>query len=123
MSAVVGPRASTSTAEAHKRVRFGNVEPALLALLKQLDPVIVVVTLFACMLLSGEHFSKFYGGVALLAFVISLATFGRFGSDDSLVAPRMSQVYSYILLQWSAIAAVLLLLAFAFKVSADFSRL
>jgi len=123
VSAVVGPRASTSTAEAHKRVRFGNVEPALLALLKQLDPVIVVVTLFACMLLSGEHFSKFYGGVALLAFVISLATFGRFGSDDSLVAPRMSQVYSYILLQWSAIAAVLLLLAFAFKVSADFSRL
>ena len=123
MSAVIGPAAASKSSEAHKRVRFGNVEPALLALLKQLDPVIVVLTLFACMLLSGEHFSKFYLGVALLAFVIALATFGRFGSDDNLVAPRMSQVYSYILLQWSAIAAVLLLLAFAFKVSADFSRL
>jgi putative colanic acid biosysnthesis UDP-glucose lipid carrier transferase len=123
VSAVVGPQALTAAAEAHRRVRFGNVEPALLALLKQLDPVVVVLTLFACMLLSREHFSKFYLGVALLAFVISLATFGRFGSDDGLVAPRMSQVYSYILLQWSAIAAVLLLLAFAFKVSADFSRL
>jgi putative colanic acid biosynthesis UDP-glucose lipid carrier transferase len=123
VSAVVGRQALTSAAEAHRRVRFGNVEPALLALLKQLDPVIVVLTLFACMLANGEHISKFYGGVALLAFVISLATFGRFGSDDGLVAPRMSQAYSYILLQWSAIAAVLLLLAFAFKVSADFSRL
>jgi putative colanic acid biosynthesis UDP-glucose lipid carrier transferase len=123
VSAVVGRQALTSAAEAHRRVRFGNVEPALLTLLKQLDPVIVVLTLFGCMLVSGEPVSKFYGGVALLAFVISLATFGRFGSVDSLVAPRMSQAYSYILLQWSAIAAVLLLLAFAFKVSADFSRL
>jgi putative colanic acid biosynthesis UDP-glucose lipid carrier transferase len=113
----------TSAAEAHRRVRFGNVEPALVALLKQLDPVVIVLTLFACMLLNGEHFSKFYAGVALLAFVLSLATFGRFGSDDTLVAPRMSKVYSHILLQWASIAAVLLLLAFAFKVSADFSRL
>jgi putative colanic acid biosynthesis UDP-glucose lipid carrier transferase len=111
-----------SAAAAHRRVRFGNVEPALLALLKQLDPVVVILTLFACMLATGEHFSKFYGGVALLAFVLSLATFGRFGSDDSLVAPRMSKVYSHIVLQWFSIAAVLLLLAFAFKVSADFSR-
>lgn len=123
MSAVLGPQALTSASAAHKRVRFGNVEPALLALLKQLDPVVVVLTLFACMLLSGEHFSKFYSGVALLAFVLSLATFGRFGSDDHLVAPRMSKVYSHILLQWLSIAAVLLFLAFAFKVSEVYSRL
>jgi putative colanic acid biosysnthesis UDP-glucose lipid carrier transferase len=124
VSAVVGPApALTSTSEAHKRVRFGNVEPALLALLKQLDPVIVVLTLFACMLISGEAFTKFYGGVALLAFVIALATFNRFAGDESLVAPRMSKVYSHILLQWASIAAVLLLLAFAFKVSEVYSRL
>lgn len=123
MSAVVGPRALASATAAYRRVRFGNVEPALLALLKQLDPVVVILTLFACMLASGEHFSEFYGGVALLAFILSLATFGRFGSDDNLVAPRMSKVYSHIVLRWFSIAAVLLLLAFAFKVSADFSRL
>jgi putative colanic acid biosysnthesis UDP-glucose lipid carrier transferase len=124
VSAVVGPApALTSTSEAHERVRFGNVEPALLALLKQLDPVIVVLTLFACMLISGEAFTKFYGGVALLAFVIALATFGRFAAEETLVAPRMSKVYSHILLQWASIAAVLLLLAFAFKVSEVYSRL
>jgi putative colanic acid biosynthesis UDP-glucose lipid carrier transferase len=124
VAAVVGPvSAVTSAAEAHRHVRFGNVEPALLALLKQLDPVIVVATLFACMIITGERFSKFYAGVALLAFIISWATFGRSGTETSIIAPRMAKVYSHILLQWASIASVLLLLAFAFKVSADFSRL
>ena len=124
MAAVIGPAtAVTSATEAHRRVRFGNVEPALLALLKQLDPVVVVATLVACMLICGERFTKFYGGVALLAFIISWATFARSGSETGLVVPRMAKVYSHILLQWASIAAVLLLLAFAFKVSADFSRL
>jgi putative colanic acid biosysnthesis UDP-glucose lipid carrier transferase len=124
VAAIVGPvTASTSAPEAHRRVRFGSVEPAILALLKQLDPVVVVVTLFVCMLANGERLSNSYAGVALLAFVISAATFGRPLRDTGIVAPRASKVYSYILVQWAGIAAVLLLLAFAFKVSADFSRL
>jgi putative colanic acid biosysnthesis UDP-glucose lipid carrier transferase len=112
----------TSAAEEHKRVRFGSVEPALVALVKQLDPLIVVATLYICMLCSGESFTKFYSGVGLLAFILSWAAFGRIGSDTHLVAPRIAKVYSRILLQWTSIAGVLLFLAFAFKVSADFSR-
>jgi putative colanic acid biosynthesis UDP-glucose lipid carrier transferase len=113
----------TSGAEEHRRVRFGSVEPALVALLKQLDPLIVVATLYICMLFNGESFTKFYSGVGLLAFILSWAAFGRIGSDTPLVAPRIAKVYSRILLQWASIAGVLLFLAFAFKVSADFSRL
>jgi putative colanic acid biosysnthesis UDP-glucose lipid carrier transferase len=124
VSAVVGPvPALTSGSEAHRRVRFGNVEPALLALLKQLDPLVVVATLGVCLFVNGERFTKFYAGVALLAFIISWAAFGRSTTDGSVVAPRMAKAYSDILLRWASIAAVLLLLAFAFKVSADFSRL
>jgi putative colanic acid biosynthesis UDP-glucose lipid carrier transferase len=124
VAAVVGPaRVLTSAAEEHRRVRFGSVEPALLALLKQLDPVIVVVTLYACILASGESFTKFYAGVGVLAFIFSWTAFGRFGADTPLVAPRVAKVYSHILLQWLSIAALLLFLAFAFKVSEDFSRL
>jgi putative colanic acid biosysnthesis UDP-glucose lipid carrier transferase len=124
VAAVVHPATVlTSAAEAHRRVRFGSVEPALLALLKQLDPVIVVVTLYGCMLLNGESFTKFYAGVGLLAFILSFTAFGRFRADTPLIAPRMAKVYSHILLQWVSIAAVLLFLAFAFKVSADFSRM
>jgi putative colanic acid biosysnthesis UDP-glucose lipid carrier transferase len=123
VAAVIEPApALAPAAETRTRVRFGSVEPAVVALLKQLDPLVVVVTLFACMLVAGVPFSNTYGGVALLAFVISAATFGRSSADSRIVAPRMSKVYSYIVLQWAAIAAVLLLLAFTFKVSAEFSR-
>jgi putative colanic acid biosynthesis UDP-glucose lipid carrier transferase len=93
------------------------------ALLKQLDPLIVVATLYVCMLCAGESVTKLYAGVGLLAFILSWAAFGRIGSDTPLVAPRVAQVYSRILLQWASIAGVLLLLAFAFKVSVDFSRI
>src|SRR4051812_43455232 len=40
--------APVAGSESHKRIRFGSVEPALLAALKQLDPMVAVLTLFAC---------------------------------------------------------------------------
>ena len=124
MAAVIAPApVLTPAAQAQKRVRFGNVEPAILALLKQFDPLIVVAMLFACMLVNGERFSNPYAGAALLAFVISGAVFGRPNTDHGVVATRLSAVCSRILLQWVSIVAVLLLLGFAFKVSASFSRM
>jgi putative colanic acid biosynthesis UDP-glucose lipid carrier transferase len=127
VAAVIEPAAgaaatATPGAEAFRRVRFGNVEPAILALLKRLDPVVVVLTLFACMLLNGERVSNSYGGVAFLALVISGVIFGRSGSHNPS-ASSLREVYSHILLRWASVIAVLLLLAFAFKVSAIFSRL
>jgi putative colanic acid biosynthesis UDP-glucose lipid carrier transferase len=124
VAAVLGPAAAvTSTANAHRRVRFGNIEPAIVVLLKQLDPLVVVAMLFACMLLNGEKFSGLYASAALLALVISGAVFSRPHNDNDVVATRLSRVYSRILFRWASIAAILLLLAFAFKVSAIFSRL
>lgn len=124
MAAAIGRAAAlSSVTETHRRVRFGNVEPALLALLKQLDPLVVVATLFFCLFVNGEKLSHAYAGVALLAFVISGATLGRPVADSSIAATRLSSVYSRVLLRWASIVAVLLLLAFAFKVSAVFSRL
>ena len=124
MAAAIGRAAAlSSVTETHRRVRFGNVEPALLALLKQLDPLVVVATLFFCLFVNGEKLSHAYAGVALLAFVISGATLGSPVADSSIAATRLSSVYSRVLLRWASIVAVLLLLAFAFKVSAVFSRL
>jgi Undecaprenyl-phosphate glucose phosphotransferase len=123
VTAVVGSAgALTSTAEVNRRVRFGDVEPALLALLRQLDPVVVVATLAGCMLANGERFSNSYAGVALLAFVTSAAVFGRLRNRDDIVTSRPSGAYPRILLEWVAIVAVLLLLAFAFKATAIYSR-
>jgi putative colanic acid biosysnthesis UDP-glucose lipid carrier transferase len=123
VAAVIEPAAeaaATSSVEGFRRVRFGNVEPAILALLKRLDPVVTVVTLFACMLVSGERVNDSYAGTAFLALVISGAIFGR--ANNHTVASPLREVYSRILLRWTSVVAVLLLLAFAFKVSATFSR-
>jgi putative colanic acid biosynthesis UDP-glucose lipid carrier transferase len=126
VAAVIEPAAGAAAPEtpaAFRRVRFGNVEPAILALLKRLDPVVIVLTLFACMLANGERVSNSYGGVAFLALVISGVIFGRSGGHNSTVTSPMREIYSRILLRWASVIAVLLLLAFAFKVSAIFSRL
>lgn len=128
MAAVIGPAAGASASatpatEAFRRVRFGNVEPAILALLKRLDPVVIVLTLFACMLVNGERLSNSYAGVAFLTLVISAFLFGHLSGHNPTSAGPLRQVYARILLRWASVIAVLLLLAFAFKVSAVFSRL
>jgi putative colanic acid biosysnthesis UDP-glucose lipid carrier transferase len=104
-----------SVSESPKRVRFGHVEPALLALLKQLDPLVAVLCLFALVFLHGEHFSHSVAGLGLLTFLISTPVFSR--SNSSGV-----HTYSRIFLDWVAVAAALLFLGFAFKVTANFSR-
>jgi putative colanic acid biosynthesis UDP-glucose lipid carrier transferase len=103
-------------------MRFGNVDPAILALLKHLEPLVVLAALAFCMLVYRERFTHPYAGLALLTFVIASAVFGRTDADDSTVAIRSSEFYSRILLRWASVVAILLLLAFAFKVSATFSR-
>jgi putative colanic acid biosysnthesis UDP-glucose lipid carrier transferase len=123
MAAVVGQAmAVTSVVETPRRVRFGNVEPAIVALLKQLDPFVVVATLLGCLLVSGEKLTNSYVGVACLAFVVSAAVFRHRERADNVMERRLSKVYSRTLLQWASVVTVLLFLAFAFKVSAHFSR-
>jgi putative colanic acid biosysnthesis UDP-glucose lipid carrier transferase len=106
---------------ADKRVRYGNVEPAIVAVLKQLDPLIAVLTFLGCEIVFGEKLSPTTIGVALIALITSSAVFSRSSRDSDLSLP-LAKVYPRILLQWSSIVAVLLLLAFAFKASALFSR-
>jgi putative colanic acid biosynthesis UDP-glucose lipid carrier transferase len=123
MSAVIGSvRSATTTADSEKRIRFGNIEPAFLSLLKQLDPIVVVVTLFACVYVCGERFTHQIFGAALLSFIISGPVFSR---SNGMQGPRVGHRaigYSRILLDWAAVIAALLFLGFAFKVTAEFPR-
>lgn len=122
MSAVV-PRVVERTA-ARKGIRFGNVEPALLALLKQLDPLVAVVTLFASVLGYGETITPYVVGVALLTFIVSGPLLSRGEREaDGIPGTRRSGTFWRILLRWGAVVAALLFLAFAFKLTALFSRL
>ena len=68
MAAVIG---SPEVLAGEARVRVGNVDPAALALLKQLDPVVVVLLLFGFVLLHGERITHATLGVGLLSFLIA----------------------------------------------------
>ncbi len=108
---------------AHRRVRLGNVEPAIVALLKQLDPLIVIVGLFLCELVYAEHFTPALGAYATLAFIITGQLFNRLDIREAGHSfSDFSRTYARIVLQWAAVIAMLLFAAFAFKVSEQLSR-
>ncbi|MFZ0550446.1 MAG: hypothetical protein WAM21_06530, partial [Steroidobacteraceae bacterium] len=105
-----------------RRVRLGNVEPALLSLLKQLDPLITVVSLAFWQLIYGDPLTPAFGALALLAFIISSGFFTRSDAQGTPFGWGRRRSYSGILVQWGSVVGVLLLAAFAFKVTDLFSR-
>jgi putative colanic acid biosysnthesis UDP-glucose lipid carrier transferase len=115
--------ANTAESIGHRRVRLGSVEPAVVSLLKQLDPLMVLLTLFACELAYRDRFTPASGAYATLAFIITGQLFDRLDIREAAHSfSDFSRTYVRVLLQWSAVIAILLFAAFAFKVSADMSR-
>jgi putative colanic acid biosysnthesis UDP-glucose lipid carrier transferase len=111
----------------HRRVRLGSIEPAAVAVLKRLDPVIVVVCYVLCQLAFGQRLTAASGYVALFAFILSSPLLGRFDlpeldPTDQNVLAKFSTACTRILVRWGAIVAVLVFTAFAFKVGSLFSR-
>ena len=111
----------------NRRVRLGSIEPAAVAVLKQLDPVIVVACLFACQAGYGRHVSPPTIYLALLAFIISSPLFGRFDLPflaDTGQRPlsNLPAACSRVLVRWGAIVAVLLFVSYAFRLDVFFSR-
>ena len=115
---------TVSESFAHRRVRLGNVEPALVALLKQLDPIIVVVSLFCCEVAYGDRPSPAFGALALLMFIVSSQLFGRIGEaeEPTFVQWDFRKSYTRVLLQWGAVVGLLLLAGYAFDVPDEFKR-
>jgi len=122
VAAVLGSLKGARATDATRHVRFGNVEPALVALLRQLDPLLVVLLLFGWVLALGEQFTHEVLGAGLLSFILTAAIFARASSRDQLRGHSRRSSYSRIFFHWSAVVAALLFLGFAFKVSADFPR-
>jgi putative colanic acid biosynthesis UDP-glucose lipid carrier transferase len=122
VAAVVGS-ISVAGSNSHKRVRFGSVEPALLAVLKQLDPLIAVFTLVVCELAYGEKLTSAIGAVAVLTFVTTSRIFSHPNRESSLAGKPPTAAFSRILLEWGCVVCIFLFAAFAFKVTAEFSRM
>ncbi|HEY4342360.1 MAG TPA: undecaprenyl-phosphate glucose phosphotransferase [Steroidobacteraceae bacterium] len=106
-----------------RRVRLGNVEPAAVALLKQLDPPIVLLSLLGCEYAYGEQLTPGLGAYVTLAFIIIGQLFNGLdihGSRTSI--SDTSQTFASLALRWAAVVAVLLFAAFAFDFSAGLPR-
>jgi putative colanic acid biosynthesis UDP-glucose lipid carrier transferase len=110
-------------ANSQRAVRFGNVEPAAVALLKQLDPLVAVLSLFVCTLAWRQPLNDMTLGVGLLTFLIASPIFTRSPRHVGISGSRLYTTYSRILVEWAMVVAILLFLGFAFKVSESFSRL
>lgn len=111
----------------HRSVRLGSIEPAAIAVLARLDPVIVVACLFASQGAYGRAVSLPLVYLAILAFIISSPLFGGFdlphlASGARTPLSRLPSACSRVLVRWGGIVAGLLFLAFAFKIGAEFSR-
>jgi putative colanic acid biosysnthesis UDP-glucose lipid carrier transferase len=123
MAAVIGSADASGTGgQQTKRIRFGSVEPAVLVVLKQLDPLVAVLTLVGCVLAWRTPFTPEVGAVAVLTFIISSRIFSRAHRDDEMASTHMPTTFPRIVLEWAAVVCTLLLTGFAFKVTAQFSR-
>jgi putative colanic acid biosynthesis UDP-glucose lipid carrier transferase len=123
VAAVVGSVSGSVTGGSQKRVRFGSVEPAIIAILKQLDPLVAVLTLLLCTLVFRATWTAELGAVAVLTFIICSRIFTRPHRDQERAGEPITTTFSRIALAWLAVVCVLLLTGFAFKVTEQFSRL
>lgn len=115
------PRASL--ARVHPKVRLATAEPPSVALLRQLlNPTVTVASLFVCAILVGQPITGQYLALAALAFIVSGQVFSPPAFDRSPLGTMKTLWRQRVFPEWILIASVLLLLAFAFKVSDNYSR-
>jgi putative colanic acid biosynthesis UDP-glucose lipid carrier transferase len=106
-----------------KTVRFGSLDPAHVTVAKQsIFPIVAVLSLALCILLSGQYLSLEYYALGLVTFLIAARVFSPFDLVRRRRSERTHMVVSRILLEWSCVVAVLVFLAFSFKLTHVFSR-
>lgn len=106
-----------------EKVQLGTTEPPAVALLRHiLNPSIIVLTLLACLLAYGQPLTSAYLALAALAFLIASQVVSDPVMDCSGRTGLVTMLNHRIFAEWLLVSAVLLLLAFAFKVTEVFSR-
>ncbi len=104
----------------HKAVRFGNLEPAALTVVKQSTlPLTAVVTLALCLLVGGRSLTLQFWGLALVTFLAASQIFSPLDIRNHLPADRRTRKAApRILLEWSCVAAILFFLGIEFDAHA-----
>ena len=104
-------------------MHHGTAEPPSIALLRHvLNPSVIVLTLLLCVLLYAQPMRPHYLALAALAFLISAQVVSDPVLDCSGRQGLRTLLHHRIFSEWLLVSAVLLLMAFAFKVTELFSR-
>ncbi len=86
------------------------------------NPTVIVLTMFACALIYGQPIGPPYWALAALTFIVSAQIVSDPILDVSSKRDVSSVMRHRIFGEWLMVSAVLLFLAFAFKVTDTFSR-
>lgn len=95
--------------------------PAIALIRRFLNPLVAALSLIACTLIYRADFTD-YLVLAILAFLIATQVFSEvqvpLARNELLASARRRRLFA----EWAAVAGLLLLIAFATKLSAEFSR-
>ncbi len=107
----------------NKAVRFGRLEAAHVTVAKQcLLPLVVVLTLAICVFGSGQRLSSEYSALGVVTFLIASRILTSLQLANGKRSERTLKTALRILLEWSCVVAVLVFLAFSFKLTRVFSE-
>jgi putative colanic acid biosynthesis UDP-glucose lipid carrier transferase len=103
-----------------KAVRFGNLEPAVVTLVRRSTlPLTAVLMLATCMLIGGQPLSLRFWAVALVTFLISAQVFSPLDlRNQKRLVGRTRRAAPRIVLEWAFVATLLLFLDVAFNTHA-----
>lgn len=97
-------------------------QPAVALVKSLINPVAIVTSLFACTLFYGEPFAGHYVVLGVLVFLISTQIFDDVDVFRSWHGLQPTADDRKIFFDWVMVIGILLFLAFATKLSAQFSR-
>jgi len=116
----VPPLASPAPPSAQRKaIRFGNLEPAVLTVVKRSTlPVTAIVTLALCLLAGGRSLSLQFWALGLVTFLASSQILSPLDIRQVPAAGRSRRAAPRILLEWSCVAAILFFLGIEFNAHA-----
>ena len=105
------------------RVQLGATSPLGLLLLERLDLLVVILSLFVCLLVYDEPMTIEYGAIAVVAVILASRCITPPDLRGSLaVGMEVPLGMTRLTVEWCTVVGILLLLGFALKVSDWFSR-
>jgi putative colanic acid biosysnthesis UDP-glucose lipid carrier transferase len=105
------------------RIQFGETPSVVLLILERVDLIVVVLTLFGCLVAFQEPLTWDYAGLAGVTVILC----GRFITPPDLhsnlgFGARSLVVMPRLVMEWGTIVGMLLFAGFALKISESFSR-